>query len=73
LDAETIKLLIGVGTFLLAVVTLWHTIVIIPIKDQLKNNNTSIRTLEIDSAKLDTTLTALTNAIERLTDRLDRE
>lgn len=71
MDAETIKVVAAVGGLVAAVVGLWHTVVIIPIRKQLIENNTSIRTLEIDSAKLDTTLNALTHAIERLTDRLD--
>ena len=53
-------------------VGLWHRVVITPMKEQLKLNDMSIRALEIDSAKLDSTLKALTVAIERLTDRLDR-
>lgn len=71
MDAEIIKIVASMGGLLVAVVGLWHTVVIIPIRKQLIENNTSIRTLEIDSAKLDTTLNALTHAIERLTDRLD--
>ena len=63
---------VAVGGLFATVCGLWHTLVIQPIKEQLKLNNVSIRTLEIDNAKLDTTLTALTNAIERLTDRLDQ-
>ncbi len=72
MDAENIKMFIALGAVFAAIVGLWHTVVVVPIKEQLRNNNTSIRTLEIDSAKLDTTLNALTYAIERLTDRLDR-
>lgn len=71
MDAEIIKIVASMGGLLVAVVGLWHTVVILPIRKQLIENNTSIRTLEIDSAKLDTTLNALTHAIERLTDRLD--
>lgn len=73
MDAETIKQIIALGSLFVGVIGLWHKLVILPIKEELKLNATSIRTLEIDSAKLDTTLTALTNAIDRLTDRLDRE
>ena len=73
MDAETIKQIIALGSLFVAVIGLWHKLVILPIKEELKLNATSIRTLEIDSAKLDTTLTALTNAMDRLTDRLDRE
>lgn len=73
MDAETIKQIIALGSLFVGVIGLWHKLVIMPIKEELKLNATSIRTLEIDSAKLDTTLTALTNAIDRLTDRLDRE
>jgi hypothetical protein len=73
LDAETIKQIIALASLFVGVIGLWHKLVILPIKEELKLNATSIRTLEIDSAKLDTTLTALTNAIDRLTDRLDRE
>lgn len=72
MNAESIQILIAMGALVAAGVGLWHRVVITPMKEQLKLNDMSIRALEIDSAKLDSTLKALTVAIERLTDRLDR-
>ena len=72
MNAESIQTLIAMGALMATGVGLWHKVVIIPMKEQLKLNDMSIRALEIDSAKLDSTLKALTVAIERLTDRLDR-
>jgi hypothetical protein len=71
LDAETLKVVVSIGGLVVGVVGLWHTVVILPLRNQMKLNNESIRNLEIDSAKLDSTLSALTKAIDRLTDRLD--
>lgn len=71
MDAETLKTMISLAAFIVTVVGLWHTVVIVPLRQQMKLNNESIRNLEIDSAKLDSTLSALTKAIDRLTDRLD--
>lgn len=71
MDAETLKVVVSIGGLVVGVVGLWHTVVILPLRNQMKTNNESIRNLEIDSAKLDSTLSALTKAIDRLTDRLD--
>lgn len=71
MDAETLKVVVSIGGLVVGVVGLWHTVVILPLRNQMKINNESIRNLEIDSAKLDSTLSALTKAIDRLTDRLD--
>lgn len=71
MDAEIIKVVVSIGGLVVGVVGLWHTVVIVPMRNQMKLNNESIRNLEIDSAKLDSTLSALTKAIDRLTDRLD--
>ncbi len=72
MDVKTFQIVISFGGLVVGIVGLWHTVVIKPLKDQTKLNNDSIRKLEIDSAKLDSTLDALTKAIERLTDRLDK-
>ena len=72
MDVKTFQIVVSFGGLVVGVVGLWHTVVIKPLKDQTKLNNESIRKLEIDSAKLDSTLDALTKAIDRLTDRLDQ-
>lgn len=63
----------------LASIGAWHTIVVVPIKSQIKDlldisqaNTGSIHSLEIDHTRLTVTLEALTKAIEKLSDKFEK-
>ncbi len=71
---------VGVASFMamLAAITLWHTVVIKPITENIKDvrdiakaNTESIHALEVNHAQLNTTLNSLTEAINKLSDKMD--
>ena len=75
---EYLKLgLMVLGVFT-GLITLFHTIVLVPMKERIlraelreMSNSENIQHLQIDHAKLSTTLESLTFAINRLTDKFD--
>jgi hypothetical protein len=74
-----IQILATLGAMILAAMTLWHTIVLNPISKEIayvretgKANSEAIHHLEITNARLSTTLDGLTEAINRLTERMER-
>lgn len=76
---ELLKIGLTALSIILTFLGLWHVIVIAPLKERINSvdnktcrNTKSIQSLEIDHAKLATTLENLAKAIDRLTDKFDR-